>query len=57
MRESEFMNSSPRPPTVNNYLDTQQQFTAVINTKSANFIGRDFVFTAINNFLKRYNRG
>ena len=51
------MNSSPRPPTVNNYLDTQQQFTEVINTKSANFIGRDFVFTAINNFLHRYNRG
>jgi ABC-type dipeptide/oligopeptide/nickel transport system ATPase component len=51
------MNSTPRPPTVNNYLDTQQQFTAVINTKSANFIGRDFVFTAINNFLNRYNRG
>ncbi|WP_071188750.1 ATP-binding protein [Trichormus sp. NMC-1] len=51
------MNSTPRPPTVNNYLDTQQQFTEVINTKSANFIGRDFVFTAINNFLHRYNRG
>jgi hypothetical protein len=26
-------------------------------TKSANFLGRDFVFTAINNFLHRYNRG
>ncbi len=51
------MNSTPRPPTVNNYLDTQQQFTAVINTKSTNFIGREFVFTAINNFLNRYNRG
>ncbi|NES99591.1 MAG: ATP-binding protein [Sphaerospermopsis sp. SIO1G1] len=51
------MNSTPRPPTVNNYLETQQQFTEVINTKSANFIGRDFVFTAINSFLHRYNRG
>ncbi|MFM2065019.1 MAG: hypothetical protein RLZZ507_4690 [Cyanobacteriota bacterium] len=51
------MNSTPRPPTVNNYLVTQQQFTEIINTKSANFIGRDFVFTAINNFLNRYNRG
>lgn len=51
------MNSTPRPPTVNNYLDTQQQFTAVINTKSTNFIGREFVFTEINNFLNRYNRG
>ncbi|WP_228051961.1 ATP-binding protein [Sphaerospermopsis aphanizomenoides] len=51
------MNSTPRPPTVNNYLDTQQQFTAVINTKSTNFIGREFVVTEINNFLNRYNRG
>jgi hypothetical protein len=57
MGENKFMNSTPRPPTVNNYLDTQQQFTAVINTKSTNFIGREFVFTAINNFLNRYNRG
>ncbi|NET73152.1 MAG: ATP-binding protein [Sphaerospermopsis sp. SIO1G2] len=51
------MNSTPRPPTVNNYLETQKQFTEVINNKTDNFIGRDFVFTAINNFLHRYNCG
>ncbi|MEB3150853.1 MAG: ATP-binding protein [Sphaerospermopsis sp.] len=51
------MNSTPRPPTVNNYLDTQQQFTDIINAKSTNFIGREFVVTEINNFLNRYNRG
>lgn len=51
------MNSTPRPPTMNNAIVNHQEFAAIIHQKSANFLGRDFVFTAINNFLNRYNRG
>ena len=51
------MNLSPRPPTMNNSIVNHQEFTAIIHQKSANFLGRNFVFTAINNFLNRYNRG
>lgn len=51
------MNSSPRPPTMNNYIVNHQEFATIIHQKSVNFLGRDFVFTAINNFLNRYNRG
>jgi len=51
------MNLSPRPPTMNNSIVNHQEFAAIIHQKSANFLGRDFVFTAINNFLNRYNRG
>ena len=51
------MSLSPRPPTMNNSIVNHQEFAAIIHQKSANFLGRDFVFTAINNFLNRYNRG
>ena len=51
------MNSTPRPPTMNNSIVNHQEFAVIIHQKSANFLGRDFVFTAINNFLNRYNRG
>ena len=51
------MNSTPRPPTMNNAIVNHQEFAAIIHQKSVNFLGRDFVFTAINNFLNRYNRG
>lgn len=51
------MSLSPRPPTMNNSIVNHQEFAAIIDQKSANFIGRDFVFTAIHNFLNRYNRG
>ena len=51
------MSLSPRPPTMNNSIVNHQEFTAIIHQKSANFLGRDFVFTAIHNFLNRYNRG
>ncbi|MBD2276883.1 ATP-binding protein [Aphanizomenon flos-aquae] len=51
------MNSTPRPPTMNNSIVNHQEFAAIIHQKSANFLGRNFVFTAINNFLNRYNRG
>jgi len=57
MRENEIMNSTPRPPTMNNAIVNHQEFAAIIQQKSANFLGRDFVFTAIHNFLNRYNRG
>jgi hypothetical protein len=42
---------------MNNAIVNHQEFAAIIHQKSANFLGRDFVFTAINNFLNRYNRG
>jgi hypothetical protein len=42
---------------MNNSIVNHQEFAAIIDQKSANFIGRDFVFTAIHNFLNRYNRG
>ncbi|WP_081424124.1 ATP-binding protein [Anabaena sp. WA102] len=51
------MSLSPRPPTMNNSIVNHQEFAAIIHQKSANFIGRNFVFTAIHNFLNRYNRG
>lgn len=51
------MSLSPRPPTMNNSIVNHQEFAAIIHQKSVNFLGRDFVFTAINNFLNRYNRG
>ncbi|MTJ54189.1 ATP-binding protein [Anabaena sp. UHCC 0253] len=51
------MNSTPRPPTMNNSIVNHQEFAAIIQQKSANFLGRDFVFTAINHFLDHYNRG
>ena len=51
------MSLSPRPPTMNNSIVNHQEFAAIIHQKSANFLGRDFVFTAIHNFLNRYNRG
>ena len=51
------MSLSPRPPTMNNSIVNHQEFAAIIHQKSANFLGRNFVFTAINNFLNRYNRG
>jgi hypothetical protein len=42
---------------MNNSIVNHQEFAAIIHQKSANFLGRNFVFTAINNFLNRYNRG
>jgi hypothetical protein len=42
---------------MNNSIVNHQEFAAIIHQKSANFMGRNFVFTAIHNFLNRYNRG
>ncbi|MDZ8262512.1 hypothetical protein [Nostoc sp. ChiQUE01b] len=33
------------------------EFEQIIQEKSHNFVGREFVFTAINNFLHRHNQG
>ena len=46
------MNTTPRPPTI-----YPTEFRQIISEKSANFVGREFVFSAINNFLSRQNRG
>ena len=34
-----------------------REFQAIIMEKSRNFVGREFVFTAIDNFLQQYDRG
>lgn len=46
------MNTTPRPLTV-----YPTEFRQIISEKSANFVGRKFVFSAISNFLSRQNRG
>ncbi|WP_414519296.1 AAA family ATPase [Nostoc sp. PCC 9305] len=51
------MNTSPRPPTPINSPSYPTEFQQVILEKSQNFVGRAFVFTAISNFLQRYDRG
>ncbi|MEH2366082.1 AAA family ATPase [Nostoc sp.] len=51
------MNTSPRPPTPINSPSYPTEFQQVILKKSQNFVGRAFVFTAIFNFLQRYDRG
>lgn len=51
------MNTSPRPPTPINSPSYPTEFQQVILKKSQNFVGRTFVFTAISNFLQRYDRG
>ncbi|WP_323808689.1 hypothetical protein [Nostoc sphaeroides] len=47
------MNSPPRPPTTNHLRGHPREFKQIIQEKSQNFVGREFVFTAINNFLDR----
>jgi len=51
------MNSPPRPPTTNHLRGHPPEFEEIIQEKSHNFVGREFVFTAINNFLHRHNQG
>ncbi|MGB3404686.1 MAG: ATP-binding protein [Microcoleaceae cyanobacterium] len=50
------MNSNPRPPTITtvSYPPEIQNF---ITEKRQNFVGRKFVFDAIQNFINRYSRG
>lgn len=51
------MKSSPQPPTLNNPRGHLTEFTNLIQAKSQNFVGREFVFTAINEFIRQYHRG
>ncbi|MEH2453226.1 ATP-binding protein [Nostoc sp.] len=51
------MNSPPKPPTAINSRGHPTEFEQIIQEKSQNFVGREFVFTAINNFLHRHNQG
>ncbi|MEH1865902.1 MAG: ATP-binding protein [Nostoc sp.] len=51
------MNSPPKPPTAINSRGHPREFEQIIQEKSHNFVGREFVFTAINNFLHRHNQG
>ncbi|MEH1904392.1 MAG: ATP-binding protein [Nostoc sp.] len=51
------MNSPPKPPTAINSRGHPTEFEQIIQEKSQNFVGREFVFTAINNFFDRHNQG
>ncbi|QHG17633.1 ATP-binding protein [Nostoc sp. ATCC 53789] len=51
------MNSPPKPTTAINSRGHPREFEQIIQEKSQNFVGREFVFTAINNFLHRHNHG
>jgi hypothetical protein len=51
------MNSPPKPPTAINSRGHPREFEQIIQEKSQNFVGREFVFTAINNFLHRHRQG
>ncbi|MEH2006817.1 ATP-binding protein [Nostoc sp.] len=51
------MNTSPRSPTPINSPSYPTEFQQIILEKSQNFVGREFVFTAISNFLQRHDRG
>ena len=46
------MNLTPRPLT-----QYPPEFQQIIREKSNNFVGREFVFTAITNFLHKFNSG
>jgi hypothetical protein len=50
------MNSTPRPPTVTNTRGHPPELGQFIIEKSKNFVGREFVFAAINEFLHRCDR-
>jgi hypothetical protein len=51
------MNSPPKPPTKINSRGHPTEFEQIIQTKSHNFVGREFVFTAIDEFIHRYRQG
>jgi len=51
------MNTSPRSPTSINTASYLNEFQQLIQEKSENFVGREFVFAAINKFLQRCDRG
>jgi AAA ATPase domain len=51
------MDLQPQPPNCRQPRGHPEEFEQVIIQKSQNFSNRDFIFTAINEFLHRYNRG
>ena len=50
------MNTKPRLPTPINTASYPNEFQQLIWEKSENFVGREFVFAAINKFLHRCDR-
>jgi ABC-type dipeptide/oligopeptide/nickel transport system ATPase subunit len=51
------MNTTPRSPTPINTASYPSEFQQLIREKSENFVGREFVFAAINEFLHKCDRG
>jgi AAA ATPase domain len=51
------MNTPLQPSSFINIVSYPVEFQQIICEKSQNFVGREFVFTAIAHFLHRYNRG
>ena len=51
------MNTTPRSPIVTNTRGHPSEFGQIITEKSENFVGREFVFAAINEFLHKYAHG
>jgi hypothetical protein len=51
------MNTTPRSPTPINTASYSSEYQQLITEKSENFVGREFVFAAINEFLHRCSRG
>ena len=51
------MNTTPRSPIVTNTRGHPSEFQQLIREKSQNFVGREFVFAAINEFLHKYAHG
>jgi hypothetical protein len=47
------MNTKPRSPTPINTASYPSEFQQLIQEKSENFVGREFVFAAINKFLHK----
>jgi hypothetical protein len=50
------MNTPPRSPTPINPASYPSKYQQLIREKSQNFVGREFVFAAINEFLHRCDR-
>src|SRR5919199_6984240 len=51
------MSTTPRSPIVTNTRGHPSEFHQLITEKSENFVGREFVFAAINEFLHKYAHG
>jgi hypothetical protein len=51
------MNTTPRSPTPINTASYPSDYQQLIREKSQNFVGREFVFAAINEFLHKCSRG